>query len=365
MKKTHQHFIPQTYLRKFSHSRQDKTYFVDVFDKQTGKYIYDMSVKNICVETDLYTLKHLQGEERYSIENFFSDAIENKYPKVYKLLVEEKKKDITAEEKKFILLTTLSMYFRTPKALNQFVDFAGRLIRDVKENTTQKSMDFMGYEISLEEKSFTEIKKEIKETSRVNYIQTQIALLEQLVKFKMSDGLTVIELIGEQEFITSDNPVEIRNVFNQGFHLFDSKNSIYVPLDSKHALFIAPKDNDVIINQIFYQKDNFVQHTILNHSVYSSAERWIIGKRTALQAFLNSFEENTKPVGDDHPLIKDFEEKLGLMQNILTLATKDASNNNKELIKSLKELKEHRFFKNHIDLQELHRKFKQAGLKIE
>lgn len=364
MKKPHQHFIPQTYLKKFSHSRKDKTFFVDVFDKQTGKYISDMSVTNICVETDLYTLKHLKGEEKYTVENFFSDNIETKYPGVYKLLVEEKKETITAVEKRFILLTTLSMYFRTPKALNRFVDFATKLITDVKVKTTQKSMDFMGYEISLEGKSFAEIKKEIKETNRVDYIQTQIALLDQLVNFKMTDGLTVIELIGEQEFITSDNPVEIRNVFDKGFHLFDSKNSIYVPLDSKHALFIAPKDKGAIVNEIFYQKDNFVQHTTLNHSVYESAERWIIGKSTALKSFLHNFEENTKPVGDDHPLILDFEEKLGLMENILALANKDASNNNKELIKSLQSLKGHRFFNDHIDLQELHRNFKEAGLKI-
>lgn len=364
MKKPHQHFIPQTYLKKFAHSRQDKTFFVDVFDKQTGKYISDMSVTNICVETDLYTLKHLKGEEKYSIENFFNDNIENKYPAVYKLLVEEKKKNITSDEKKFILFTTLSMYFRTPKALNQFVDFASKLVTDVKEKTAQKSMDFMGYKISLDGKSFADIKKEIKERNRVDYIETQIALLNQLVKFKMTDGLTIIELVGEQEFITSDNPVEIRNVFDKGFHLFDTKNSIYVPLDSKHALFIAPKDNDAIINQVFYQKDNFVQHTTLNHSVYESAERWIIGKRTALESFLNNFEENTKPVGDDHPLILDFEEKLELMQQILALASKDATNNNRELIKSLRDLKGHRFYKDHIDIQELHRKFKEAGLKI-
>lgn len=364
MKKPHQHFIPQTYLKKFAHSRQDKTFFVDVFDKQTGKYIHDMSVTNICVETDLYTLKHLEGDEKYSIENFFKDNIEDKYPAVYKLLVEEKKKFITPAEKKFILFTTLSMYFRTPKALNQFVDFASKLITDVKENTSQKSMDFMGYEISLEEKSFADIKKEIKETNRVDYIETQIELLNQLVKFKITDGLTIIELIGEQEFITSDNPVEIRNVFDKGFHLFDNKNSIYVPLDSKHALFIAPKDNDAIMNQVFYQKDNFVQHTTLNHSVYESAERWIIGKRTALKSFLNNFEENTKPVDDDHPLLLDFQEKLGLMENILALASENATNNNLQLLKSLRNLKEHRFFKDHIDLQELYRKFKEAGLKI-
>jgi hypothetical protein len=359
-----QHFIPQTYLKKFAHTQNEKNYFVAVFDKITGKYIPKMSVGNICVENDLYTLKHLEGNDKYSIENFFSDNVENKFPEIYKLLVEDKKSFITSEEKNFILYTTLSMYFRTPKVLNQFVAFAGELVQNAQKHSNAKTINFLGYEISLMEKSFLEITKEIRETNRINYIKTQLALLESFVKFKFFDGLVVIELIGYQEFITSDNPVEIRNSAEIGFHLFNSRNSIYIPLDPKHALFIAPNDKDSIINEVFYQKDNFVQHITSNHVSFENAERWIIGTEKGVKQFLIDEEEYTKPVEDNHPMLQKFQRKLELMQNILKLAENEASNRNIELLQSLKDLKNHEYFKDSIDLQDLYNKFKEAGLKI-
>ncbi len=364
MKKKHQHFIPKTYLKKFSHTQKKDAFFVDVYDKTTGKFINNMSVTNICVETDLYTLKNLEGDKKYKIEDFFSEKIESKYPSVYKILVLDKKKIITPEEKRLILYTTLSMYLRTPKALNKFVEFTSKLLQITQKNSENKTIDFLGYSISIEGKSFNDIKREIKETNRVNYIKTQLALLDEIVEFKFFDGITVIELVGNQEFITSDNPVEIRNTFDLDFHLFDPKNSTYIPLDPKHALFIAPKDNDTIINEIFYQKDNFVMHTTLNHSVYDNAERWIIGTKKGIKQFFDGFEENTKFIDKPHPTVLKFQEKLKLMNDILNLSRNGISNDNQELIKSLKNLKKHEFFINHVDLQEMYEKFKDSGLNI-
>ena len=239
MKKKHQHFIPRTYLKNFAHTQNGDTFLIDALGKTKRDVIYNMSVADICVETDLYTLKHLDGDRKYEIEDFFSDNIESKYPEIYRLLVEEKKQIISPEERVLILYTTLSMYFRTPKFLNQFVAFSANLIQQLKSEKDIDSIYFLGYEFSLKDKSFVKIKKEIKETNRINFIKTQLALLEQFVSFKAFDSLVVIELVGEQEYITSDNPVEIGNSFIPGFDLFDADNSIYIPLDPKHALFIA------------------------------------------------------------------------------------------------------------------------------
>ncbi|MFY0481381.1 DUF4238 domain-containing protein [Flavobacterium sp. PLA-1-15] len=364
MKKPHQHFIPQTYLRKFAHTKDDKNYFVAVYDKQAGKYISDINVSKICAESDFYTLKHLEGDEQYSIENFFADNIENRYNEIYSLLVEKRKQIITPEEKTFILYNTLSMYFRTPKVLNQFVEFTGQLLLDVQQNTNEKTIDFLGYKISLEEKSFKDIKKEIRETNRVNYISTQLALLDEFVKYKFLDGLVVIELVGEQEFITSDNPVEIRNSTENGFNLFSNSNVIYIPLDPKHALFIAPKNNGSIVNEIFYQKDNFVQHITSNYVSYENAERWIIGTKKGVEQSLLDYKNYTEAVEDNHPLLLKFRIKLELMQEILNFAEKGVTNSNSELIESLKALKSHEYFEESADLVEMYNKFKSAGLNL-
>jgi hypothetical protein len=256
------------------------------------------------------------------------------------------------------------MYFRTPKVLNQFVSFSANLIDQVKKESESDTIDFLGYKIAIKEKSFAEIKKEIKETNRIDYIKTQIALLNEFVKFKAFDGLVVIELVGDQEFITSDNPVEIRNSFGNGFNLFDARNSIYIPLDPKHALFIAPKQEETIVNQIFYQRDNFFQHVILNHCVFENAERWIIGTKTGISKFLKDEEEYTKPADEDHPLIMKFKLKLELMQTLAMLAEKGITNENQELIDFLKNLRQHELYNESVEFQDAYKQMQEMGLKI-
>ena len=364
MKIPHQHFIPQSYLRKFAHTKNKDVYLVSAYDKLEKKIIQNISVYAICAETDLYTLKHLEGNLKYTIENFFSNKIENKYPSVYNLLVIEKKKIISLSERADILYTILSMYFRTPKVLNKFASFSAELLEKVKSQSNIDTIEFLGIKISLQSQSFNEIKKEIKETNRVNFLKTQLELLDQFIKFKSSDGLVVVELDGDQEFITSDNPVDIGNESRVEFNLFDYRNSIYVPLDPKHALYISPSMKGSIINEIFYQRDNFIQHITLNHSVYRNSERWIIGTNVGIEKFMTDNEEYSKPSDNSHPIMIEMNTKLKLMTNILSLMEKDLSNNNEELIKALKALKQHEIFNDHIDLMDLHEQLKKLGLNI-
>ena len=56
-------------------------------------------------------------------------------------------------------------------------------------------------------------------------------------------------------------------------------------------MFIAPNDKDSIVNEIFYQKDNFAIHITSNSSSYENAERWIIGTERGIKQFLNEKEE--------------------------------------------------------------------------
>lgn len=365
MNKPHQHFIPQTYLKNFAHTQNGETFLVDAFNKLSGEAKNDMSITDVCVETDLYTLKGLRGDDKYKIENYFSEKIETNYPSIYKLLVQDKKKVITNRERIPILYTTLSMYFRTPKVLNQFAHFAAQLIDQVITEKETDTIDFAGYQIDVKGKPFAKIRKEIKETHRIDYIKTQLCLLDEFIRFKALDGFVIIELFGEQEFITSDNPVEIRNAATKVFNLFDINNSTYIPLDSKHALFIAPKVEGATPNRIFYQRDNFFQHVILNHCVYQNAERWIVGTRIGIEKFFRNEEQYGKPINDDHPIIIQAETKLKLMQEILSIVEKKGvSNQNMELISSLIALRQHELYSKSIEFQDLYNGMKDIGLNI-
>ncbi len=364
MKKPHQHFIPITYLKRFSHTNNNKTYFVDGYNKTEKKVVKSLSVKNICVEKDIYTLKELNGDEKYNLENYFMNNIESKYSETYRILVTEKKEFITPKERINILITTLSMYFRTPKFLNNFSDFSTRFIKQLQEKSVSDSIEFLGASISLKNKSFDEIKKQIKEHNRIDHFKMQIELFHQYLKHKIFDGLTVIELTGKGEFITSDNPVQIINSSLEGFDLFNTGNSIYIPLNNKHALFIAPKFEGSIINKVFYTKDNFFQHIALNNSVLKSAERWVFGSKSGISQLILDEEKYNLPADGNNPIIKKFDIKLEMMQNILKLTEKGITNQNFELIACLKDLPNHPMYNEFIDFQDIYNKMKAKGLNI-
>ncbi|WP_456442250.1 DUF4238 domain-containing protein [Psychroserpens sp.] len=364
MKKKHQHFIPQTYLRKFAHSNKEDKYLVYAYNKLDNKTKSNISVKDICVDTDLYTLNHLPGEEKYRIEDFFNESIESNYPKVYDLLVKKKKKFITGEERTLVLYTTLSMYFRTPKILNQFVNFSSKLIEDLKKDKDIETINFLGNNFSLSDKSIGKLRKEIKEKHRIDYVQTQLLLLNDFVKHKAFDGFAILELVGEQEFITSDNPVIIDNLSSYGFDLFDPGNTIYIPLDNKHALFIAPQQEKAIINQVFYQRDNFFQHVIINHLVFISAERWIIGTMKGIKQFLKDEEQYNKPSDGDEIIVKKFESMVEIMQKLANLIELGISNENTELIKFINQIKTDKIFNETPQFNDIYNQLKGFGLDI-
>jgi hypothetical protein len=365
MSKPHQHFIPRTYLEKFAIERsKDEKYFLTALNKQSGKLINDISVRDVCVETDLYTLKHQPETEKYKIEDFFSQHIESKYPAIYTILVKEKKEFISGEERALILYTTLSMYFRTPKGLNNFAKFAAETATKLKADYEADSINFLGYAMSIKDKSFDEIRKEIRENRRIDHIQLQMAVLHQFVKFKALDGFMVIELAGNKEFVTGDNPVIMTNAPNTVNGMFNGDNAIYIPLDLKHALFIAPGNEGGIVNKVFYVKDSFFQHITLNHRVYESAERWILGTPAGINGFLKDKQEYAKPANDDHPIIKTFEKKLQLMSKMVQLMERGISNDNKELIEFMKELQKNELYRDHAEFQDTMEKLRAQGLDI-
>ena len=365
MKKKHQHFIPRTYLKKFAHKIDGDSHFVCAYNLNNTETKEEMSIRDICVEKDLYTIKHLSGEDKYRIENFFSTVIENRYPEIYKTIVEEKKEFIEPEERAFILYTTLSLYFRTPKRLNEFTDFAVKLIDQIRQEKEPETINFLGTTISLKDKKLKELKNEIKENQRLDYVKTQIDLFNRFFEFNSLNGLLVQELKGEQEFITSDNPVEIRNVFDPRFNLFSDGNMVSIPLDPKHLLTVMPKNEGTILNKVIYKRDDFFLHVNTNFTTHQNAERWLIGTLKGITNFKNDFKKYNQPCADDNPLLLIFKEKVKLMAELTFHTENGISNDNTGLIEFLKTLKAHKLYNKHLDLRDAYERMKNLGLKIE
>lgn len=320
-KKTHQHFIPRTYLKRFAHRIDGDVYFVDALDKNTFEIKEDMAISNLCVDCDLYTLKKLDSHDKYKIEDFFNNEIENDYDEVYNILTNDTIEIIGLDQRIKILKTLLSMYFRTPKALNEFVNSSIDFLKDLKTKDTGK-FKFMGIEIDLSNQNLKDIKREIRENKREDFIKTNLLVLNEFIKLRAFDGIIVIKLIGDQEFITSDNPVSISNINGQLLDLFSLNNSISVPINPKYCVFIAPPTEEAIVNKIYRNQDNFIHHIIENYSTFQDAERWCIGSKSGIVKFKTEYEVYTQPVDDDHPIVKQAIENANIMTKLADLLEK-------------------------------------------
>jgi hypothetical protein len=316
-KKQHQHFIPKTYLNKFASRVDGDTHFLSALNINTAE-VKEISARNLCVESDLYTLKKLGADEKYKIEDFFRTEIENDYNYIYNILTNDEIGFITPDQRIKIIKTLLSLYFRTPKILNEFVDTSIQFLKELKSKN-KGVFQFMGIRIDLENDSLNDIKKEIRENSREDFVRTNLMLLTKLMKQRSFDGIVVIKLIGDQEFITSDNPVTITTVGGELLNWFSLKNSIYVPISPKYCVFIAPTSEGAIVNKIYRNHDNFIQHIILNDSTNNNAERWSMGTEKGIKRFLEENEENSKPADENHPIIVQLKSNLSMMVQLTEL----------------------------------------------
>lgn len=334
-KKQHQHTIPRTYLNKFSYKSDSAAHFVDCIDKSSMEIKPELSTSNICVESNFYTIKELPDEEKYKIEDYYSQEIESSYTNVYNLLVDKNVVFISLSQRLDILKALLSLYFRTPKALNEFAEFSSKLLLSAKDNNI-KELTFLGETINLENETFKSLKKKIKENNRVDYIETQIALMNQFIAFKRFDGIVVIELTGDKEYITSDNPVTVYNK-HANIDLFSLYNSIYVPIDNKHCVFIAPKAHGAIVNRIFRTVDSLYQDVVINDSTFQNAEKWIIGTNTGIPKFKKDLEKFSKPATEDHPIIVTAKKSLEAMEKAAILAENGRFDELKQYVDTIKD----------------------------
>lgn len=359
--KKHQHFIPRTYLKKFTSSIDKKS--INAYNKKSEKYSF-LSITNVCVEKNFYTLKNLKGEDRLSIENYFSEQIESKYPKVYKILVVEKKKNLSPDEKFDVLSVTLSMYFRTPKQLNTIVSLLDGFVQRVKDNKEARKINFFGVEIEIEDRDIKSLKKKVREKLRVDYLQIQLQLFEKFINFKLYNGLTLISNETDFDFFTGDNPVNFLNFDGISKELFNINNSTYIPLDAKHCLFIAPNKLESSGLSVFYQKDSFQLVHVVNSYTYENAELWLLGMEKRLNDAIEKVIEFNSNFDDEHPVLDEFKFKLELLQSLEVVMKKGLSSKNQKLIKKLKEIQEWENVEKHTELTDLLIQMKNFGIKF-
>jgi hypothetical protein len=315
-----QHFIPKSYLRNFADINGEKE-FVEVLNVNTGKLIYPFSLSNVCVSKNLYTLPHVDNENKYLVEHYYAEHVDGVYPDVYRLLTDTDVLHITEEQRIRILNVCLSLYFRNAKFLDEKNEELNSCINRLKQfednsDEAKLSMQFGGRNYEFKKNEIEKVKETVVVNNRVDFILSHLEDWQNFVRFKNNSQITVNKIVGEVKLITSDNPVRISSPRTENFNLFNPNNCIQLPLDQNHLLWISPNDKQVERDQIYRGvRDKWFSITS-NHSMQCDASEWIIGKKGCVSKYLeedkkyNTFDPENVEALDDIKLLATEMNKL-------------------------------------------------------
>lgn len=320
-----QHFIPQSYLRNFALNEGDK-YFVEIKQKGFDDIKEKISVKDICVEKNIYTIQGIETDKKYDLEKFYASNVDSVYPEVYKLLTDPETVTINEEQKKKILLTITSLFFRTPKFLNlnnkNTNDIFDHLAKYADKSTGEVNYKFGGKDFSFNVRELESVKQEAQLKNKERFLINHLADWDDFVNFKMECGIGVTKIVDDINLITSDNPVAIRAVKTNYWEIdsiFDANNMIQAPLDSKHFLYIFP-NSEKKLNHTFWRSEGKLWNALTcNNEMEQLAEKWILGyPGTIKEHILNDKKYNTA-TEENNKAVEDEKQRVLLLQELYTM----------------------------------------------
>ena len=338
-----QHFLPKSYLKNFANVQGNKA-FVEVMNVKSGQIIYPVSTKKICFSKDIYTLPDVDDNNKYFLEHFYANNIDGVYPEVYRMLTDPRFITITEDQRDKILHTCLSFYFRNIRFLNDKNDKLDSLIDRFTANTESSDsakifIQFGGRQYNFHKGEIDYIRKKAMVDNRMDFILEHVQDWKNFVGFKNSSQITVCKILGDVKLITSDNPVRIEGDQNRTFNLFDPRNSIQLPLDQEHLLWISPNEKDVDRNKIYHQvRDKWFALTS-NYIMSQDASEWIISKKGFIKMYLHEEKmyNNTKP--ENMQAVVDIKIKAHELTKFVELAQATGSITSEECLQRLRVMK--------------------------
>lgn len=353
----HQHFIPKSYLRNFA-LKTDKKYFVEAkLRSEDSPRKTLISINDICVDKNLYTIPILEEGDKYSLEKFYAQKVDSLFPWIYKRLVDPSVIFINRFERSQIIMATMSLFFRTPKFLNfnerrldSIINFA---IKNKSDKNGNVKFKFGDYDLDFNISNLEEVKTNLKIRNKLDFLQRHLKTWNEFIQFKINAGISVFKITVDINLITSDNPVIMDSVVGNSFNVFDPTNIISLPLDNKHYLSIFPNTESSMIDRIFRSdRDKWFALTT-NLEVERSSEDWIIGKPYTITDHLKDqvkygahTEENIQDYEDLKEKAQDAIALSEIIDEVGTLAHQRVAN-------KVKELRRKRIFRDDPDLQKL------------
>lgn len=301
-----QHYVPRTYLKHFGFLNGAEN-FINVFPniENENEKIFETNIKNVALEKNLYTLPGETIEQKMAIEKFYADELEQHYDKIYEILINPNKIEITSEERSLIISTVVTMYYRTTKWVNLSRNLMSRVFTQMFELCEQTGKDYFNYEgekISIAGKSLEEFTIEFNDERQPGMILIQLETAFKLIALRSKfDAIVVAKLNNENcEYVTSDNPVIASNPKTERVIPFNHENLLYLPLDSKHMLILVPEVEKGNENRIFRKTYEDVRsksaRITSNYQQMANSERFVFGSKSSLELYLKTKSLTEKPL---------------------------------------------------------------------
>jgi len=346
-----QHYIPKSYLRNFS--LKDK---LEAYSKKQNKSIGEVGINNICIEKNLYTIPNVPDDSKYKLEEYYANEIDSLYPEIHDLLVNEKVSYITTKQRVEIILTSLALYFRTPKSINAFNELTDKIFEDAlryadKDGIVRLTLD--DEKIEFHKSEIEIVKKENRVRNKFQFLTSHLKYLHKLVDYKLKCGLSVFKIVDDFELITSDNPVTIRSVQGRPFNLFDPTNIINIPIDRKYFLTIFPNAENGLTDRLFRgNRDKWFALTT-NYSVVEHAEDWLLGYPGAVSKYFLDMATYDKVNEDNLMEVSRMKERAKQLHEVLKIAESVGGDiTNSKFVNYIRKIKKKNLNENDPDIQD-------------
>lgn len=352
-----QHFIPKSYLRNFSIEKEGK-HFVEAKLRSEDKPRSELiSIKDICVDKNIYTLPNIDNDEKYLIEKYYAEHVDGVYPEVYALLVNPSINNITPGQRAQILMTTMSLFFRTPKFLN----LNSRRMNLILEYAVKNHMDsqgnvkfkFKNYDLDFNIEDIDDVCADLKIKNKQKFLVEHLKDWHRFIEYKSSVGISVFRIYEDIDLISSDNPVIMHSIKGNPFDVFDPTNIINLPLDNKHFLTIFPNTESASTDKIFRGDRDKWFALSTNLSVEENSEDWILGKPKSIYAHISDQVEYGKHSPENLQALEDMKEKAQDGQELMRIIEEVGTIAHIRVANKVKELRKKRIYKDDPEMKRI------------
>lgn len=254
--KVRQHTVPKVYLKNFG-TPQKKKIYVYVYDKDTGS-TYQSEISNVSVERNFYRLESV--ENPLVVEDFYSQYIEPQTGAVITEIIKRANLRVFASDADVISPNNrakLSFYMlyqaqRGRVAKDYMVSMTGSVLPGVE----QKALEFA--KAQQIQDADARISHLLSDENILKAARIQASIdpnrIKKLAYYIYNRCWILYQIVGDDEFITSDNPVMFADNATKDalpFHHGLSSNTtvVYYPLSDKLMLTLYSYDYaDGILN---------------------------------------------------------------------------------------------------------------------